>query len=239
MCGHVEHREIRGSPLLQPMQMSANEWASVATGIKGAATGVSRGATVHPCATVHPRATPVMLAFVGGGSEGASSARGGQPSSGGLRGVSESHSVDLSLADTRSNNGSRGAAARAGAGGGGCETREARIEKWAQEAREKETERSERGATSQMMNRRISVLCPDTKRHTLSDTSSHSPREPGESGVAQARSFSNHSSLSGRQGGKGPKLSILSGLCLCHESFPQLTLYCTHTHVRTHMHVIL
>ena len=202
MRGHLGHREIRGSPLLQPMQMSANEWAGVATGVRGVATGVC-GATVHHCA-------PVMLACLSGGSEGAASARGGQPSSGGLRGGSVSHSVDLSLADTRSNNGSR----RAGAGGVGCETRESRIEKWAQEAREKDTERSERDATSQMMNRRISVLSSDTKRHTLSDTSSHSPREPGESGVAGARSFSNHSSLSGRQGGKGPKLSILSGLCL-------------------------
>ena len=202
MRGHLGHREIRGSPLLQPMQMSANEWAGVATGVRGVATGVC-GATAHHCA-------PVMLACLSGGSEGAASARGGQPSSGGLRGGSVSHSVDLSLADTRSNNGSR----RAGAGGVGCETRESRIEKWAQEAREKDTERSERDATSQMMNRRISVLSSDTKRHTLSDTSSHSPREPGESGVAGARSFSNHSSLSGRQGGKGPKLSILSGLCL-------------------------
>jgi hypothetical protein len=188
MRGHLGHREIRGSPLLQPMQMSANEWAGVATGVRGVATGVC-GATVHHCA-------PVMLACLSGGSEGAASARGGQPSSGGLRGGSVSHSVDLSLADTRSNNGSR----RAGAGGVGlCETRESRIEKWAQEAREKDTERSERDSTSQMI----------LKRHTLSDTSSHSPREPGESGVARPRSFSNHSSLSRRQAGKGPKLFIL------------------------------
>ena len=206
MRGHLGLREIRGSPLLQPMQMSANEWAGVATGVRGVATGVC-GATAHHCA-------PVMLACLSGGSEGAASARGGQPSSGGLRGGSVSHSVDLSLADTRSNNGSR----RAGAGGVGCETRESRIEKWAQEAREKDTERSERDA----------------------------PREPGESGVAQPRSFSNHSSLSGRQAGKGPKLSILSGLCLClclclsvsvSVSSPQLTLHCTHTHTHTHKHM--
>jgi hypothetical protein len=154
-----------------------------------------------------------MRGHMGGGSEGAASAR-----SGGLRGISVPHSVDLSLADTRSNNGSRGAATGAGAGAGGCETREARIEKWAQEAREKDTERSERDA----------------------------PREPGESGVAQPRSFSNHSSLSGRQAGKGPKLSILSGLCLClclclsvsvSVSSPQLTLHCTHTHTHTHKHM--
>ena len=135
-----------------------------------------------------------MRGHMGGGSEGAASAR-----SGGLRGISVPHSVDLSLADTRSNNGSRGAATGAGAGAGGCETREARIEKWAQEAREKDTERSERDSTSQMI----------LKRHTFSDTSSHSPREPGESGVARPRSFSNHSSLSRRQAGKGPKLFIL------------------------------
>jgi len=197
-----------GSPLLQPLDAShtlAQHYHKPVAHVHHDSTSAapSLSANVTCALTSDTCSGGGNDVGVGGGSSG-----GGMRCGGGVGGGVTSTrqvSVDLSLADTESHKGSsRPGAPGVGSGssgGGGCGEKrghigrvdeirneqeadytEKRVEIWAREARERERER-ERSERERVGTEREEV----------------------------GRSYSSNSSQSGRQGGKGPKLSVLSG----------------------------
>ena len=137
---------------------------------------------------------------VGGGSSG-----GGIRCGGGVGGVKSTRqvSIDLSLADTESHKGSsRPGASGVGSGssgGGGCGEKRGNIGRVHEIQNEQEAHYTET---------RVEIWAREARERERE----RSERERvGTEREEVGRSYSSNSSQSGRQGGKGPKLSVLSG----------------------------